>query len=161
MPRLYLLRHAKSSWDDPGLPDHDRPLAPRGRKAAKRMGAHLRERGIEPQLVLCSSARRTRETVERLALPSGSQVEVEDGLYAARAGALLGRLRAVGDDVSSVLLVAHNPGVHELALALVDGEGAPFADKLPTGALVDLEFEGSWSDLERARLVEYATPRGL
>jgi phosphohistidine phosphatase SixA len=60
-----------------------------------------------------------------------------------------------------VLLVAHNPGVHELALALVDGEGAPFADKLPTGALVDLEFEGSWSDLERARLVEYATPRGL
>ncbi len=125
------------------------------------MGAHLRERGIEPQLVLCSSARRTRETVERLALPSGSQVEVEDGLYAAGAGDLLGRLRAVGDDVSSVLLVAHNPGVHELALALVDGEGAPFADKLPTGALVDLEFEGSWSDLERARLVEYATPRGL
>jgi phosphohistidine phosphatase len=125
------------------------------------MGAHLRERGIEPQLVLCSSARRTRETVERLVLPSGSQVEVEDGLYAAGAGDLLGRLRAVGDDVSSVLLVAHNPGVHELALALVDGEGAPFADKLPTGALVDLEFEGSWSDLERARLVEYATPRGL
>jgi phosphohistidine phosphatase len=160
VPRLYLLRHAKSSWDDPGLPDHDRPLAPRGRKAAKRMGAHLRERAIEPQLVLCSSARRTRETVERLALPSGSQVEVEDGLYAAGAGALLGRLRAVGDDVSSVLLVAHNPGVHELALAVV-GEGAPFADKLPTGALVDLEFEGSWSDLERARLVEYATPRGL
>src|SRR6187200_3248617 len=86
VPRLYLLRHAKSSWDDPGLPDHDRPLAPRGRKAAKRMGAHLRERGIEPQLVLCSSARRTRETVERLALPSGSQVEVEDGLYAAGSG---------------------------------------------------------------------------
>jgi len=125
------------------------------------MGAHLRERGIEPQLVLCSSARRTRETVERLALPSGSQVEVEDGLYAAGSGDLLGRLRAVGDDVSSVLLVAHNPGVQDLALALVDGEGAPFADKLPTGALVDLEFEGSWSDLERARLVEYATPHGL
>jgi hypothetical protein len=65
MRRLYLLRHAKSSWEDVGLADHDRPLAPRGRRAAKAIGRHLRDSGIEPELVLCSSARRAQETLER------------------------------------------------------------------------------------------------
>jgi phosphohistidine phosphatase len=158
---LYLLRHAKSSWDDPALPDRDRPLAPRGRKAAKRIGDHLRERSIQPDLVLCSSARRTRETVARLRLPRGVPVEYEDELYAAGAGVLLARVRSLGDDVSAILLVAHNPGIQALAIELVDDEGAPFAKKLPTGALVVLEIESPWWALQRARLHEYVTPREL
>jgi phosphohistidine phosphatase len=158
---LYLLRHAKSSWDDPALPDRDRPLAPRGRKAAKRLGDHLRERRIEPDLVLCSPARRTRETLARLRLPPRVQVEFEEGLYAAEADVLLARVRALGDDASAVLLVAHNPGLQALAIELVGDDGAPFAEKLPTGALVVLEVEVPWSVLERARLAEYVTPREL
>jgi phosphohistidine phosphatase len=158
---LYLLRHAKSSWDDPALSDHDRPLAPRGRKAAKRMGDHLRERRIEPDLVLSSPARRTRETVERLRLPPRVPVQYEESLYAAGAEVLLARVRALGDDVSAVLLVAHNPGLQALAIGLVDDEGAPFAENLPTGALVALAVDGPWSALERARLAVYVTPREL
>ena len=85
--RIHLLRRAKSSWDDPDLADHERPLAPRGRKAAKRMARHLEEAGVRPDLVLCSSSTRTRQTLERVApaLPDGVPVELEDGLYAASA----------------------------------------------------------------------------
>ena len=97
----------------------------------------------------------------RLRLPRRVPVEYEDGLYAAGAGVLLARVRSLGDDVSAVLLVAHNPGIQALAIELVDDEGAPFAEKLPTGALVVLEVEGPWSALQRARLDEYVTPREL
>jgi hypothetical protein len=86
MKRLYLLRHAKSSWKDTSLPDHDRPLAGRGRRAAKAIAGHLSEQGIEPELVLCSTARRARETLERIeAARATSAVRVEDDLYAASA----------------------------------------------------------------------------
>jgi phosphohistidine phosphatase len=125
------------------------------------MGDHLRERRIEPDLVLCSPARRTRETLARLRLPPRVQVEFEEGLYAAEADVLLARVRALGDDASAVLLVAHNPGLQALAIELVGDDGAPFAGKLPTGALVVLEVEVPWSVLERARLAEYVTPREL
>src|SRR5215471_3225928 len=90
---LYLLRHAKSSWDDPALADHDRPLAPRGRKAAKRIGARLRSDETPVSLVLCSSALRARETVDLVAPPG--TIEIEDGLYGASADELLQRLRQV------------------------------------------------------------------
>jgi phosphohistidine phosphatase len=76
MKRLYLLRHAKSSWKDASLPDHDRPLAGRGRRAAKAIARHLRDQGIEPELVLCSSARRARETFERIEPALGGAREV-------------------------------------------------------------------------------------
>src|SRR5919108_5777471 len=94
---IYLLRHAKSSWDT-GEPDHERPLAPRGRRAAKAMRRHLRAQRIEPELVLCSTARRARETLERIepAL-GGSDVLVERELYGASRGELLERLRSVPD----------------------------------------------------------------
>src|SRR4051794_26437716 len=119
MKRLYLLRHAKSSWKDPGLADHDRPLAGRGRRAAKAVARHLREQGIDPELVLCSTARRARETLERLepALGRGA-VRVEPVLYGADAGALLEHLRGVSDAVGSVLVIGHNPGLQRLALGL-------------------------------------------
>ena len=163
--RLYLLRHAKSSWDDPGLADHDRPLAPRGRKAAKAIGRHLRERGIEPALVLCSSATRARETLERIRL-AGGEAHIERELYGAGADALLARLRELPADVPSVLLIGHNPGMEELALLLAR-EGPAVREleaKFPTAALATLALRGTgWSTLDRgtAELVDFVRPRDL
>ena len=151
MSRLYLFRHAKSSWDDSGLADHDRPLAPRGRKAAKAIAKYLHEHEIEPELVLCSSATRARETLERVGLTA----QIEEGLYGAGAGALLTRLHEVPDDVGSVMLIGHNPGMQQLAFDL-----AGLDDKFPTAALATLECE-SWSGLDRAELVDYVKPRDL
>src|SRR5262245_9413410 len=76
MKRLYLLRHAKSSWVDPTLADQDRPLAPRGRRAAKVMATHLRRNGISPELLLCSPSRRTRQTLEGIAASLGKKAEI-------------------------------------------------------------------------------------
>ena len=94
---LYLLRHAKSSWDDPTLVDHDRPLASRGRRASRMMADYLRRRRITPTLVLCSSSTRTRETLERVSPGLGDETEmqIEDGLYSAFASDLLARLHEV------------------------------------------------------------------
>jgi len=102
MKRIYLLRHAKSSWKDTSLPDHDRPLTGRGRRTAKAIARHVRENDIEPELVLCSTARRARETLDRIepAL-GGAAVEVEPDLYAASATALLQRLRSVADALAA------------------------------------------------------------
>ena len=110
MHTVYLLRHAKSDWLDQTLPDHARPLAPRGRRDAKRIAKHLRRRGIEPMLVLCSSAERTRETLE-LVRPAlgGAPVQIEDGLYAAANDELLERLRVLPEQSASVLVIGHNP----------------------------------------------------
>jgi phosphohistidine phosphatase len=167
MKHLYLLRHAKSSWKDPGLADHDRPLAGRGRRAAQAIARHLREQGIEPELVLCSTARRARETLERIepALGTGA-VRVERELYGADAGALLEQLRGVPDAVGSVLVIGHNPGLQRLALGLA--RPAPAVEELeakyPTAGLAALVFEGSsWRDLDRgsAELVGFVRPRDL
>jgi phosphohistidine phosphatase len=147
--RLYLLRHAKSSWDDPGQDDHARPLSPRGERAARDMAAHLKREAVRPDLVLCSTAQRARQTLEALAL--ASEARFEDDLYGAGAAALLGRLRGLPDAVSSVMLVGHNPGLQELALLLA-GNGDPVLlnrvrEKLPTGALVTLTFQVPWASL--------------
>jgi phosphohistidine phosphatase len=161
--RLYLLRHAKSSWKEQGLADHDRPLAPRGRRAAKAMRRHLREQGVEPELVLCSTARRARETLEGIepALGRGA-IRVEAELYRAAPAALLARLHAIAPAVRSVMVIGHNPGLEELA-QLLAGQGTR-AEKFPTGALATLAFRGSgWGALDRggAELVELVRPRDL
>lgn len=167
MKRLYLLRHAKSSWKDTSLPDHDRPLAGRGRRAAKAIARHMREHGVEPELVLCSTARRARETLDRIASALGSPtVRVESELYAASAPALLERLRGIPDTVESVMVIGHNPGLQELALELARPASAAseLAAKYPTGALATLAFEASsWQELDRdtAELVELVRPRDL
>lgn len=168
MKRLYLLRHAKSSWDDPGLADHDRPLAPRGRRAADRLGRHCKREGIRPALVLCSSATRARDTLERIRPGLGPQarVEADRGLYAASATELLERLRRLPDALPSVMLVGHNPGLQELALLLVhEGAGRERLEgKLPTGALATLTLRRlTWSGLHPgdAQLTELVRPRDL
>jgi len=167
MKRLYLLRHAKSSWKDSGLADHDRPLAGRGRRAAKAIARHIRERHIAPEMVLCSTARRARETLERIEPALGTAaVHVEPGLYGAGAEALLERLSSVPDAVGSVLLIGHNPALQELALHLArpGPELRELEAKYPTGALATLAFEGArWRDLDRgqAELVALVRPRDL
>ena len=167
MKRLYLLRHAKSSWKDSSLPDHDRPLAGRGRRAAKAMSRHLREQDLQPELVLCSTARRARETLERMQPALGAAtVELERDLYAASADALLGRLRRVPDTVASVLLIGHNPGLQDLALDLARSprSAGELATKFPTAALVALEVPAAnWRELDRgtAEIVAFVRPRDL
>lgn len=167
MKQLFLLRHAKSSWDDSELIDHDRPLAPRGRRAVRLITEHLGREGITPALVLCSSARRARETLEGIAPALGEAIHVqtERELYAASDGRLLERLRAVDDGVESVMLIGHNPGVEQLALSLA-GSGKTLAvlgRKYPTGALATLEFSGRWGDLRpgSAELTDFITPKQL
>jgi phosphohistidine phosphatase len=168
MITLHLLRHAKSSWADEDVADHDRPLAPRGRRAATAMAAHLGEHGVVPELVLCSSARRARETVELVApgLGPGARIVVEDGLYGASAEDLLDRLRRVPDSTASVMLVGHNPAMQDLALALAaPGAGVErLRAKFPTGALATVRFgRGGWANLRRGEgeLVDLVVPRDL
>jgi phosphohistidine phosphatase len=160
--RLYLLRHAKSSWDDPGLSDHDRPLAKRGRRATRALRPYLREHEIAPELVLCSTARRARETLERIEPALGAPtVRHESALYAASAEALLDRLRDVPDAVTSVMLIGHSPGIEELADTLT---GSPVGARFPTAALATLELVGArWGDSGpgTAKLIDFVRPRDL
>jgi phosphohistidine phosphatase len=164
MKRLFLLRHAKSSWGDPTLADHDRPLAPRGRRATKAIRKHLEKNAVEIDLVLCSPARRTRETLERIEAALGrAAVELDPALYAAGEEALLERLREVPDEIGSALLIGHNPGLHDLVVRLAP-DAPRLREKFPTGALAKLELDStSWRDLDRAesRLVDYVVPREL
>jgi len=168
MHTLYLLRHAKSSWSDPTLPDHERPLARRGRRDAKRIAKHLVRLGIEPELVLCSSAERTRETLEllRSALGATPKVRLEEELYAASSDELLERIRAVPEAVASLMLIGHNPGLHQLALVLAStgAELDRLEAKFPTGALATLSLANTtWSQLSRADavLAAYVVPKQL
>jgi phosphohistidine phosphatase len=167
MKQLLLLRHAKSSWDDPDLADHERPLAPRGRRASEAMAHHLRREGVTPRLVLCSSSRRTRETLDRIASAWDDEVEtrVEPDLYAASEADLLARLREVPDEVASVLLIGHQPAVGELAVGLARNgrEVRRARRKFPTAALATLEFEGTWHDLApgSAEMVGFVRPKDL
>lgn len=163
------MRHAKSSWEDPGHRDAERPLAPRGRRAARAMAEHLRREGIRPALILCSPARRTHETLELVApaMP-GVPTRVEQELYGASDEDLLLRLRELPATVPSVLLIGHNPGLQALAVALT-GSGERDAlvrlrAKMPTGALATLQAPVStWRDLGAggAELVAFVTPREL
>ncbi len=167
--RLFVLRHAKSSWDDPGLDDHERPLAPRGRRAVKVLGQHLRHNGIHPALVLCSSSRRTRETLEGVS--PGGETLIEPELYDASAQDVIDRLRRVPEDVESVMVIGHNPAVQMVVLRLtIDGtsvtDGSDLAaiqQKFPTGALATLAFDCAWGELAPgcAHLADYVRPKAI
>jgi phosphohistidine phosphatase len=163
VPRLWLLRHAKSSWDDTALPDHERPLSARGQKACGVLRRHCAAAGVLPEVVLCSTAVRARATLDAL-LPALGDPELcfEDGLYLAGAHGLLTRLRSL--EVESALVVAHNPGLQELVVALAR-PGAlrdRVEAKLPTGGLATLDHDG-WAELAPGRgvLVDLVTPREL
>ena len=164
--RLYVLRHAKSSWEDATLADHERPLAKRGRRASKAIARHLRREGVTPELVLCSSAIRALETLERIEPElGGAKVLIEPRIYEASAGELLALLRELDDDVGSAMLIGHNPGLEQLIadLARPGQELDRVREKFPTAALATLQFEGSWPELraDGAELVAFVKPREL
>ena len=166
---LYLLRHAKSSWDDPALADHDRPLAPRGHRAAATIAGYVRERGIDPDLVVCSPALRTRQTLELVAdgLPAhrASGVELVPGIYEASGADLLAIVRRLPDEVSTAMLIGHQPGIQDLALTLVGaGPGlARISGKFPTAALATVAVASAWNELGpgSGRLLDVAKPKQL
>jgi phosphohistidine phosphatase len=164
---LYLLRHAKSSRDNPAIPDRDRPLAPRGFRACELVADYLGSHGITPWLVLCSSSTRTRQTLEGISTGFSYPVEalIEHGLYGATARELLDRLRVVDDSVASVMLIGHNPAIQELATDLVRPTAHPnrLSDKFPTGALATLQLASTWTGLApgSAALSAFVNPRDL
>jgi len=168
MKRLFLLRHAKSSWGDPGLRDHDRPLAPRGRRAADALRRTLLAEGVHLDGVLTSSAVRARTTAERALDGVGPDPEIVADLYLASADEILGLIRAQPRGIDDLAVVAHDPGMHHLALHL--GRSAPpeildrIRWKFPTGALAVVEFDvDSWAEATpgTARLVRFLRPKDL
>ena len=170
MKTLILMRHGKSSWKDRTLDDHDRPLKKRGRKAAPLMARWLEAQGLRPDTVLCSSARRTRETLERMreATPALPEPTLSAALYEAPPAALLEQVKGLPDTCGTALLIGHQPGLGEL-LRLLAGrvrkpEDRRVFEKFPTAAAAVLETEvAAWSELApgSAELAAYAAPREL
>jgi phosphohistidine phosphatase len=166
--RLWLLRHAKSSWEDTGLADADRPLSPRGEASAMAMATYLAASDVRPELVLCSPARRARQTLGAVLPDLGDRIEVrvEPDLYTFDGDAVFARLRTIDDTVTSVLVVGHNPAFQELALMLTStGRRRPEVElKFPTGALATIDLPAdSWSGVQlgAGSLVDLVTPRAL
>lgn len=172
MKLLTLLRHAKSSWNDASLRDFDRPLNKRGREAAPKIGKFLCDRFGAPDFILCSAAKRTKQSLERAF--SGqcgpSRVSIEKSLYLAAPEQMLELLRTAPEGSSHVTMIAHNPGTHQLALELADpnrsdlGMLGRLAEKFPTAAAATFEISfDNWSDLtsRSGRLISFVAPREL
>ncbi|HWM49339.1 MAG TPA: histidine phosphatase family protein [Xanthobacteraceae bacterium] len=164
MPRLMLLRHAKS--DRPaGVEDHDRPLNGRGRAAARKIGAYLADHDLLPDLILCSTSARTRETYHRLGVANPPRVEFDERLYLAEADAILALVRALPRGARNVLLIGHNPGLQDAAIALVATGDAHLRrqlhEKFPTAALAVIDFDSDWPSVRHrsGRLERFVTPK--
>jgi phosphohistidine phosphatase len=145
MKTLLLLRHAKSSWKDESLDDHDRPLNKRGKREAPRMGQLLKDEGLLPELIVSSSARRARKTAEHVIHASGyrGETRITSEAYDAAPEKLLELLATVPEPLSRVLLVGHNPGLEELLQALI-GTYTP----LSTASLAHLGLPiAAWSEI--------------
>ena len=170
MLTLSLLRHAKSSWANPLLEDFDRPLAVRGQKSAPRTGALIAERGLIPDLVLCSGSARTRETLDLAAQAwdTAPQITHDDALYHATVPALFVQLRAAPSDKPHVMMVGHNPGMHSFALQLV-GAGErhdlhALAHGYPSGTLAVITFQKAhWRQIKPGdgHLTLFVSPKDL
>jgi phosphohistidine phosphatase len=152
--RIVILRHAKADWPD-GVADHDRPLAERGRRDAPVAGRWLAASGITPDLTLCSTAARTRETWKLVVheLPQRPRTVYEERLYEASPGELIAVVNEVPDDVGDLMLVGHNPGMHALADILAGEAEEDARTRLgrtgfPTSALAVISFTGSWKSVE-------------
>ncbi len=167
--RILLLRHAKSSWDHPGLRDHDRPLSGRGQRAAPAMGAHLADTGLRIDRIVSSTAARALATARRFreAFDRGVELTTRRDLYHADAATLLAVAleEANGNEDARILLVAHNPGMHDLAIDLC-GEGDPdtvrrLRAKFPTGALAEFDRSAKAAGPGRGRLLRFLRPKDL
>lgn len=170
MPRLLLLRHAKSSWTDTGKADFDRPLNSRGRSAAPAMASFMAEQLLLPRLVVCSTAQRAVETLSLMLpmLASDMDVNLTRRVYESDADGYIGMIRALGGSTSSLMLVGHNPSIEDAASRL-----APVGDlealetmrlKFPTAGLAVIDFDVTdWADIApgSGRLVAFHTPKSI
>ena len=155
MRTLSLYRHAKSSWDNPGLDDFDRPLNKRGRKAAIAMGEFMKTHDIQPDLILCSPALRARETLERSGqfFAPTTELIIDKSLYLGSPTAILQSLNYAKPHHKHVMVIAHNPGLHLLSMSLM-GHGSPkqveaLSEKFPTAALAVFDFENdTWPETD-------------
>lgn len=170
MLRLLLLRHLKSSWDDPATADFDRPLNARGRAAGPVLGSHMAEHGLLPSRILCSAALRARETLALLLPHLSGDIDVclAAKLYQADAPGYLTAIRAYGGADPTVMLIGHNPSVEDLAQVLAPvGDAAGLAamkSKYPTGGLAVFGFDlPQWRDIGpgAGRLIAFHTPKSL
>jgi phosphohistidine phosphatase len=169
MKSLTLLRHAKSGWDDPVIRDFDRPLNPRGRRAALRVGAEMKAQRLAFDLVIASPARRVTETLSEIAGGYGAiEAHYDQRLYLASAATLLDVVRRAPDEAGRLLLVGHNPGMEELALRLTRRDGDSLRReveiKYPTGTVAEIELPvEQWRDVEEGtgRVVRFIRPRDL
>lgn len=171
--RLTLFRHAKSAWDQPELADHDRVLAPRGLRAAKVMGHYLHQNNLLPDLVLCSSAVRARDTLElaKRHWPDTVAVTVDSALYLCGVQGFISRLRQVEGNPDTIMLVAHNPDLHDLATTLLtptdsqQPEALAMRRKYPTGAIAIFDLAiPDWASISAeptGKFVAFQTPKSL
>ena len=167
--QLLLLRHAKSAWPD--VADHERPLAGRGRRDAPLAGRWLRAAGRVPDRVVCSTAKRARETWQLAAaeLNASPSLRFDQRVYGAAAAELLDLARETAPRARSLLIVGHDPAMQELTLTLASAQAGDAGAlervrvKFPTAAIAVLEFNGTWHRLgpEQARLTTFVVPRDL
>jgi phosphohistidine phosphatase len=169
MKSLTLLRHAKSGWDDPVTRDFDRPLNPRGRRAARTVGAEMKAQGLAFDLVLASPARRVIETLDEVAAGYGALArEYDERLYLASAVTLLDIVRHAPNGVGRLLLVGHNPGMEELALRLARRDGDRLRGEVeinyPPGTVAEIELPvDRWPEVKEGigRILRFIRPRDL
>lgn len=171
MRQLMLLRHAKSAWDDPALDDRDRPLNARGQLAAAGLRTVMETVGLRPDLVLVSPAVRTVQTLAALTPwpKPAPKVEMIEALYLADVERLMAIVRAIPADCAHVLVIGHNPGLHELAMQLPAPDGPASEDErrllegFPTGALAEFAVAAEWAELRAGagRLRRFVDPRDL
>lgn len=165
---LMLLRHTKSDWQSGAADDHDRPLNARGQRAAAVIGAYLNQQGLEPDLVVASSAVRTRQTCDLVLRHSGFQPSAsrERALYLASPNKILNLLHGQPADAQCVMIVGHNPGLQELAVALTEASGSDAAAlraDFPTGALAIFETAEPWNKAGPGSLslTDFTYPKAL
>jgi phosphohistidine phosphatase len=169
MPRLCLLRHAKSDWFAGSASDFDRPISPRGERDAPLVGTHIAAKGWQPDRILCSPAKRCHQTLDILAgfLDGDTDVSYPTGLYDASGADYAGLIRAHGGDAETLMIIGHNPMIHETALRLAIPAISPasneLARKYPTSAVALLDFQTAWEDLanESGRLLAFVKPADL
>ena len=163
MLRLILMRHAKSDWNYGDPSDHDRPLNARGKASAAALGDWLGKVGYHPDAVLCSSAARTRETLQRLDLSPEPDMAFERALYLAEPETMMAHLK--GAKETTVLMIGHNPGICALAHRLVDAPPAHVRfEDYPTGATLVCDFDASdWSKIDwyKGQVIDFVIPREL
>lgn len=159
MKRLFIIRHAKSSWDNPSLSDYERPLNKRGEKNAPFMGKLLKDKGIVPDMILASPAKRTIQTAEYIAKEVGFEKAITPNqyIYEAYVTVLQEIVSYIHDSNDTVFLVGHNPGVSALAYVL-----AGMKEDMPTCAIAQIEFDcDSWMDVSKnnATIKDYEYPK--